>query len=377
MALKKKKNLIDKILIGSMPLVWAGILFGHSCLDPPGFNKLRNEVVSIIGGDYAYNYFVRSLKKREEYKRYQAAERLGMLGRKDAVSHLKPVLEDPYEHPLVRSKAAVAIRRLMPNQYSKEKLDGSFIEDRDSLVSIIVKDLEALSHVIREKDKGYYEDIYDKHVVNYTENFNRLCEEKKLSIVELNVIKNVLDELKREETLLELGDLVNADLRFGDVELEGIGKEGNHNCFMVDASKTELGGLVKIVEKDGKKRIIFETYEPGALFDNGSYYGNESYKRDGAVCSFHLHAVEREGTPKLAGPSFMFGDLSSAACTSRDGIVITYIGTDENNRIQVNIDYYTRNWVIVDLGVYSTGVKLEEAVNEPIVVDFDAEIESD
>lgn len=370
---QKKRNRLINIALGScVPIALAGMITGIAYIDPPVFNKLKNDVIVKIGGNYAYNYFTKSLKKKEVYERSQAAERLGQLDRKDAVPYLKSVLEDSCEDIQVKKAAAISVRKLMPNQYFKEKFGDSLNNDRKSLVSIIQKTLDNLPHKDKLEETGEYTDLYKEKVHNYTEKFERLNEEKRLDLVNLNIISKVLDELKTKDTLTKIGELVKADIQSGEVNLEGVREDGTYGPYTVNASKTELGGLVKIVEKKGKKRLVFENHEPIDIF-NHWHIGNDGYKINDAVCSFHLHATNKVGDSEFAGPSFIFGDLSSAYWTSRDGILITYLGTDEKNRIQVNIDYYTRNWVVVDLGNYDTGVELKK---DYIVIDsyeFNAE----
>ncbi len=371
---KKKNRLTGIVIIGCAALLYTGMFAGLRYYDPPLFNKMKNDVIKTIGGNYAHNYFTRSLKKKKVYERSQAAERLGELGRKEAVPHLKLVLQDSFEDMQVKKSAAVSIRRIIPNQYSKDNLGDSINKDRESLVAKIAGTLDNLSHTGRIKETGEYADLYEKNVRNYTKEFYKLNEEKKLEIIELNIISKLLDELKRKETLSKLGELVNADLQNGDTKLEGVRTDGTYGHYIIEASKTELGGLVKIVEKESGKRLVFESHEPDTLLSNETYSQNDRSKIDDAVCNFHFHAIDKKGNPEFAGPSFIFGDLSSASLSSRDGLVITYLGTDKQNNIRINVDYYTRSWVVVDLGNYNTGVKLDKNIKDVIIIDFDAEI---
>ncbi|MBT5271968.1 hypothetical protein HOL83_01405 [Candidatus Woesearchaeota archaeon] len=150
-----------------------------------------------------------------------------------------------------------------------------------------------------------------------------------LSTLTLLKIKLFLEALKDPDQKAKIGNMIVKNLRIID---------------------TELGGLVFANDKGVK----FKEYEPKCTGDVCTYQTSDKLSVDkiDGLSSFHLHALEIDGSHEFAGPSGTEGDLRTAAHSLSDGLVITHLG-GEHGINTFNVDFYTPNGVVVDLGVYS------------------------
>ena len=181
--------------------------------------------------------------------------------------------------------------------------------DRNSLEQEIHQDLKGLS-------------VTRRVTVDYIEEF--AAQTERLSTPQLNKINLLLQRLKDDEFRRnEIGSLIREDLK---------------------NKKTEFGGLVIFSEEN---ELIFKEYYPENLASDFAYihpYLNNEL--EASIAYFHLHAIS-ESEMVNAGPSGVSGDLTTSEISSKDGIVITPIGNG-----MFNIDFYTPQGVVIDLGNY-------------------------
>ncbi|MSR19230.1 MAG: hypothetical protein EXS00_08760 [Phycisphaerales bacterium] len=104
---------------------------------------------------------------------------------------------------------------------------------------------------------------------------------------------------------------------------------------------SEHGGLLRL---DSKGRFEISEYPPRVRGGDLRFEASNQMFEDGygAISHFHCHAQAYENS-RYAGPHL--GDFTYADATGVNGIVFTFIS---HNRI--NVDYYRRGEVVVDLG---------------------------
>jgi|GEM_PF-2951208 len=121
-----------------------------------------------------------------------------------------------------------------------------------------------------------------------------------------------------------------------------------HRLGLEDMSDTttEHGGLLSLKNPD-KPDAVIAPYKPQFTDSDQRYAVSDDLLRDAikglALYHFHFHKIHNAA---LAGPGA--GDMAFARKTRTNHIVITSVGPR-----QINIDYYTPNGLVVDLGTYT------------------------
>ncbi len=229
---------------------------------------------------------------------------------------------------------------------AQEQIPGELEQDREELEEDVLDMLNQVGHTYRAGDISYVEAFTD---------------DERVDTQDLNKVKYFLEGLQDQETVDSLGELVAKDLAKEKVELDGITRDGEEGSFTANTAQTEIGGLVKGTD-DG---LVFQPYEPVIEKGDGFYDGTVHRKEDRALAAFHLHVAENNPL-FYAGPSESevqgdrgTGDLGWAQAYNRTGLVVTYLG-EEDDRIELNVDYYNAHGSVIDLGNYTADVSLDD-----------------
>lgn len=114
---------------------------------------------------------------------------------------------------------------------------------------------------------------------------------------------------------------------------------------MSDAT-SEHGGLLSLKNRE-KPEAVITPYKPQFTDNDQRYAVSDDLLRDAikglVLYHFHFHKIHNAA---LAGPGA--GDLAFARKTRTNHIVITSVGPR-----RLNIDYYTPNGLVIDLGTYT------------------------
>jgi len=191
----------------------------------------------------------------------------------------------------------------------------------------------------------------------YSESFED--QKDKLNTVELNKINFLLTQLDSESVINQIGRIIKADLgtdKPSNLEtLDGVKNDGTRGSFSFDPDRTEMGGVVSI--NDGKADFV--PYQPRICDNNHCYKPSEKKLIDNiaqAAFSFHLHATQEDDS-RYSGPSSggngAHADRGVARSQQYDGVVITSLGQG-----RFNVDYYTPDGEVIDLGNYEPGLKI-------------------
>lgn len=148
----------------------------------------------------------------------------------------------------------------------------------------------------------------------------------RLSNADLQKIELLQTALAEPSTRAQLAALIREDLR---------------------ESNTELGGRVLL---DSAGRAIFSPTD-GRGGGNNAFLLRPNLNPFECLASFHLHAATGGAESDHAGPSpGAAADMGTAHARQLDGVVITWLGKD-----RVNVDFYTANGVVLDLGTINVG----------------------
>lgn len=255
-----------------------------------------------------------------------ASVKLGKSGDKTLIPFLEGMVNNHDFDLPTRALAQSAIRRLNPHEYFRMHFPHTL--PRDYLLGNIETRFRKLSHT---GNRG-------------------LSNLRTLDLHELTEVYFTMIELEQEDILKRIGEMIRADTHPGNIDIEGVKKDGTKGTFSVDATKTELGGLVNIIKEDPMQRFNFELYEPFKQEKNTSYISTWEMIGEPAIFRFHLHAIKPGGNPDVAFPSN--ADHRAANYYSTDCLVISYIGKTTKGEFRANIDFYTKDGVTIDLGDY-------------------------
>ena len=193
--------------------------------------------------------------------------------------------------------------------------DQELAKPRQEIVSEINALVSGLSHTKRIDTNGWYKEDFENN-------------KDTLPLVTMIKIKRVLEILQDSQIREQIGSLMEKD---------------------INDKNTEYGGHVKL---SSQGKIYFDFYSPTTANSDVSYSRSVVYARDSgkSIAGFHFHAVN-EDSSQMSGPSGLSdtggGDLGTAHTTSSDNVVITPIGKGK-----FNVDYYTPNLQVIDLGNY-------------------------
>ncbi len=178
---------------------------------------------------------------------------------------------------------------------------------RSQYEMMISKRLQNLTHRKRvDYLDGFYSETFDDQA-------------HQLSTIDLVTIKTILDQLQNQDVLSHIGLQLNNDLN----DLKG-----------------EHGGFIRF--NSSNKMILTDcSIQEG---NNTTTNLDDSYiGRNYSLVAWHMHAIPNT-PPIFAGPSNIYGDME----ISIKDVVITSIGPNE-----FNIDYYTSEGVVIDMGCYT------------------------
>jgi len=190
--------------------------------------------------------------------------------------------------------------------------DEAVTQSGSELIRKIEQRLSSLGHT---KRPGSYAGAPD----DYPEDF--IGQYHLLSYTDLLHIKLLLDSLAHPETIASLREFLQQD--FADTE-------------------TEIGGLSFLQAE----KVVFRAYRADRHLGDNQYVESPQAIHDAVLClaRWHCHAdAGRRG--ELAGPGI--DDLNYAAYFNSSVIVITYI-----NDKKINVDYFTPDRIVIDLGIY-------------------------
>ena len=147
-----------------------------------------------------------------------------------------------------------------------------------------------------------------------------------------------------QSELLSYADLLRIRLLLADLALAATVEK--LSVFLqedISDTKTELGGLCFI--EDGG--ISWKKYPPGKRLGDNQYIESDELIAEAAVCMarWHLHTDMWRGE-ELAGPGI--DDLRHASWCNSPEVVITCVSDKK-----FNVDYYTAEGVVIDLGNYT------------------------
>lgn len=227
--------------------------------------------------------------------------------------------------PLLKAGRPLAFREI-------QALDGREGFDLASLRDHAVKDHYLAAHAELRTDRAALEASVkarlgagvDRLDRDYSEDWSSAL--PRLSNAELQKIELLQTALLEPSTRAQLATLIRADLQ---------------------ESNAELGGRVLL---DAAGRAIFAPTDGRGGGNNAFLLGPNINPFD-CLASFHLHAATGSAERDHAGPSpGADADMGAAHARQLDGVVITWLGHD-----RVNVDFYTANGVVLDLGTIHLG----------------------
>ncbi|MBI4447579.1 hypothetical protein HY643_01230 [Candidatus Woesearchaeota archaeon] len=217
--------------------------------------------------------------------------------------------------------------------------DFTFLFNRQKIEKDLTGKLNRIGHSRRADDAGQ----------KYREGYDQLPKLGRIDLMKANMLVKQLGE---KDFCNKIGIIIKDDL--SDIYSEHGG------VIRADSGSLEFKVVPSLVEDSITllQKILPKSEPPKKIKDFVSEQFNGTYTFSGRLADvfsvFHLHAVHttdysRKGYPAdayYAGPSTP--DLNHSKRIGIDGVVITNIGEKK-----FNIDFYTTEGVVIDLGNYT------------------------